>query len=276
MSRPRNLDTVKRKVARLQDQRRRYGLGHMALLAARNRLEDVALSIEGRRGVLGPAHQGYGRHSVDANRDTWTGWDWESGGGEEWTVSEPWKASLIEELLVPNMPQDGVLMEIGPGAGRWSPHLLARASELVLVDLTSRTLETCRRQLGDPTNVRYVLNDGRSLPGVEDESIDGVWSFDAFVHIAPMDVASYLREIGRVLRPGSRAVIHHSGAGKPVPSGWRSPMTRKLFANLASEAGLEVDRQFNAWAGGQHGVAGYGAAMTIMHAPAIAEAQVTR
>ena len=92
--------------------------------------------------------------------------------------------------------------------------------------------------------MRYVLNDGRSLPGVEDESIDGLWSFDAFVHIAPMDVASYLREIGRVLRPGSRAVIHHSGAGKPVPSGWRSPMTRKLFANLATEAGFEVDSQF--------------------------------
>ena len=274
MSRPRNLQTVKRKVARLQDQRRRYGLGHMALLATRNRIEDVVLSIEGRRGVLGPAHQGYGRHSVDANRDTWTGWDWESGGGEEWTVSEPWKASLIEELLIPNMPADGVLMEIGPGAGRWSPHLLARAGELVLVDLTARTLETCRRQLGDPPNVRYVLNDGRSLPGVEDESIDGSGpSTPSSTSRRWTSPRSARDRRGCAPAPRGDPPLR---PGKPVPSGWRSPMTRKLFANLASEAGLEVDSQFNAWAGGQHGVAGYGDAMTIMHSPAIAEAQVTR
>ena len=48
-----------------------------------------------------------------------------------------------------------------------------------------------------------------------------------------------------MLRPGGVAVIHHADGrnlGKlPSRSGWRSPMSRHLFATLAADRGLAVD-----------------------------------
>jgi SAM-dependent methyltransferase len=78
-----------------------------------------------------------------------------------------------------------------------------------------------------------------------------VWSFDVFVHIAPLDQARYLMEVSRVLAPGGVAVIHHADGRNrgllPSRQGWRSPMSRRLFATLAAERKLTVDRQLDAW-----------------------------
>lgn len=237
---------------------REFGPGYAALAVSRKlagwlpeRIDDRMLAIEGRRGVMGPAHKRWTQHSVTTNREVWSSWEWE-GGGEEWTASEAWKASLIADVLEPTMPAGGTILEIGPGAGRWTDALHQRASELILVDITETTLELCRERLGDPGNVAYVCSDGTGLRGVATDSVDAIWAFDAFVHIAPLDVASYLTEIRRVLRAGAIAVIHHTG--RRDPKGWRSPMSAALFGNLARERGLVVERQFDTWAGGRHGV----------------------
>lgn len=218
-------------------------------------IEGRLLEIEGARGVLGPAHRSYTGHSVDKNRSIWSSWDW-SRGGDEWNdfdEPEQWKAALVDEVLLPHLGDARAILEIGPGAGRWSEILQPRAKRLVLVDVTERALELCRERLGEAANVEYVLSEGGAFPEVEDDSIDWVWSFDAFVHIAPLDVASYLGEIARVLRPSGTALIHHSGRLVRFP-GWRSPMTALLFAQLARERGLEVTRQFDSWSDGRFGV----------------------
>ena len=133
------------------------------------------------------------------------------------------------------------IVEIGPGAGRFSEVLAERAERLVLVDVTDEALRRCREHLGERPGVEYVRTDGASLPGVEGGSVDLVWSFEAFVHMQPVDVAAYVGEIARVLRPGGRAVIHH--AGRRDRSGWRAPMSAALFARLARDRGLEVESQ---------------------------------
>lgn len=79
---------------------------------------------------------------------------------------------------------------------------------------------------------------------VEDRSVQAVWSFDVFVHVAPVDQAGYLSEIARVLSPGGVAVIHHANGRNrgslPSRHGWRSPMTAGLFGALAREHDLDV------------------------------------
>ena len=95
------------------------------------------------------------------------------------------------------------MLEIGPGAGRWSEVLLARATRLVLVEENEAALAECRARLGESGKVEYVRGEGSDLTGVADRSIDAVWSFDVFVHLAPLDVAGYLSEIARVLAPGA-------------------------------------------------------------------------
>ena len=103
---------------------------------------------------------------------------------------------------------------------------------------------------------------------MEDGSIEAVWSFDVFVHVAPGDQVAYLGEIARVLAPGGTAVLHHSDGRNrgqlPSRSGWRSPMSRRLFAALAAGRGLQVECQFDSWGpDGRDDLSAYGDAITV-------------
>jgi SAM-dependent methyltransferase len=251
--------------------RRFAGRARRLTVRAAQYVEDVRLRAEQGRLELGPAHLAWSGNSAARNRDRWTGWDW-SRAGEEWTASPEWKAALIDDVLERLMPPRGVLLEIGPGAGRWSRALLARATRLILVDVSPRPLELCRAALADASNVDYILSSGCDLPGVADASVDAVWSFDVFVHVAPTDQAGYLREIARVLAPDGLAVIHHADGRNrgraPSRQGWRAPMSRGLFARLAADAGLALERQFDSWgASGEFDLAAYADAITVVRKP---------
>ncbi len=95
-------------------------------------LEDRRLTGEQWRGVLGPP--------TDSHRRYWSAYVWR-GLGEEWTASPEWKRGLIEDVIARWIPEGAVVLEIGPGAGRWSGVLAARASRLVLADVSERPLE---------------------------------------------------------------------------------------------------------------------------------------
>jgi SAM-dependent methyltransferase len=234
------------------------------------RIVDLRLEREQARAVLGPAHRGWRGNSAGENERRWTSWDW-SAGGEEWTASPEWKQALIDDVLLPTIPPGGTVLEIGPGAGRWSAVLAPRAERLVLVDVTPHVLELCRERLGDPPHVAYVRSHGSDLPGVADASVDAVWSFDVFVHVAPLDQARYLEELARVLRPGGVAAIHHAdgrnNGALPSRAGWRAPMSAGLFAALAARRGLAVERLVRSWSGGRHDLGAYGDVITVLRKP---------
>jgi SAM-dependent methyltransferase len=227
--------------------------------------QDRRLTREQRLGVLGPAHRRW-RGPTD-HRRYWSAYDW-SDLGEEWNASPEWKRALIEDVLARWITEGVAVLEIGPGGGRWSEALSQRASTLVLADVSERPLELCRERFAGNDRIGYVLSSGSDLPGVEDGSIDAVWSFDVFVHVAPRDQAAYLTEIARVLAPDGVAVIHHADGRNrgqlPSRVGWRSPMSRKLFATLAVERGLRVECQFDSWGrDGQYDLSAYGDAITV-------------
>jgi SAM-dependent methyltransferase len=228
-------------------------------------VEDRRLTTEQRRGVLGPAHLRW-RPPVD-HRRCWSDYDW-SGRGEEWNASPEWKQALVDDVLARWIPAGGAVLEIGPGAGRWSEALAARASRLALVDVSERPLELCRERFREDTRIEYIVSSGNDLPGVEDESIDAAWSFDVFVHLTPRDQAAYLEEIARVLVPGGVAVLHHSDGRNrgrlQSRSGWRSPMSRRLLAALAVERDLRVECQFASWGRDQrHDLSAFADAITV-------------
>jgi SAM-dependent methyltransferase len=124
-------------------------------------IEDRRLTAEQRRGVLGPAHSRWrGNSSID-NRERWSGYDW-GGRGEEWNASPEWKQSLIDDVLARWIPSGAAVLEIGPGAGRWSEVLAERALRLVLVDVSERPLELCRERFNDDPHIQYVLSSGKA------------------------------------------------------------------------------------------------------------------
>jgi ubiquinone/menaquinone biosynthesis C-methylase UbiE len=196
-----------------------------------------------------------GNTSVARNYEKWTNYDW-GEAGEEWTSSPEWKQSLIDEAMLKYMNSSNDVLEVGPGAGRWTEALQKVAQNLLVVDLSDKCIELCRKRFARCSNIKFFANDGFSLPFIPDESIDYLWSFDVFVHIAPCDAEKYAAEFSRIFRKGARGVIHH--ANEVVSDGyWRSRMTGQRFSQILQGCGFTVIRQFSRWGDDeQYGVPG--------------------
>jgi SAM-dependent methyltransferase len=196
-------------------------------------------AIEKRRGV-----PGMGAPEIQVL--IWDAWDWESDGGEKWTESKGWKDSVIRDVLRPRVPHGSDVLEIGPGAGRWTETLVELANSLTLVDVSSRCIEICRERFGHFDHVAFYVTSGSDLSFIDDDQIDVVWSFDVFVHLAAADIEAYLTEFARVMRPEGQAIIHHAASGG-AQGGWRSAMTTEEFAQMAMRTGFIVVEQFDSW-----------------------------
>jgi SAM-dependent methyltransferase len=157
---------------------------------------------------------------VDHNLAIWSdSWDW-SRAGDEWSDWWGGTEALWTTVLLPRIHAfvpTGTILEIAPGYGRWTQYLKDLCEQLVVVDLTERCIDHCRRRFADADNIEYHVNDGRSLAMVADGSIDFAFSFDSLVH-AEMDVLdAYLEQLARKLTPDGVGFIHHSNLGSYLP-----------------------------------------------------------
>jgi Methyltransferase domain len=147
-------------------------------------------------------------------------YDWKDAG-EEW--SEPWGSSAAQwaGAILPRirdcLPVETIL-EIAPGFGRWTCYLKDHCQNLWIVDPAVECIDACRRRFAADARIRCYVNDGRSLSMLPDNSVDFVFSFDSFVHLAPEIVRSYLGELGKKLKLGGRGFIHHSNFGEYADS----------------------------------------------------------
>jgi ubiquinone/menaquinone biosynthesis C-methylase UbiE len=208
-----------------------------------------------------------GINSPELNRAIWRAWNWDAGG-EEWTVSPEWRESLVRCILDPEMPRDGHIVEIGPGAGRWTGPLIERSARYTGADISDTCVALCRERFGGSGKATFHVTSGCELSMVPDASADAVWSYDVFVHINEPEAAAYAREFARILRPGGRGVIQH-GAVAGERGGWRSDVTTGSFTRLLREAGLKVERQFESWedSGQRYPCGFYGDVITVFSRP---------
>lgn len=197
--------------------------------------------------------------------------------GDEWTEFslacgapyETWKDSLARTFLIPYLKETSVVVEIGPGHGRWTVMIPPRIQKgtLYLVDISRSCIEYCRKRLGDyppnphdaamvrgtkNPNIQYRVTGGRDLQFCVSSSVDFVFAFDTFVHVEESEVRPYVKEFFRVLKPQGMGVIHH--VGNPTPeqrqNGARSQVSGRQFGDILRDAGFFVIRQTDEWAGG--------------------------
>ncbi len=154
--------------------------------------------------------------STEWNLSKWNDrYHWDDGG-DAWSlawgnVEMQWQSTLRPRIhrFVPT----GRILEIGPGHGRWTAFLKDLCDELVVVDLSPRCIDACKKRFGETGNIRYFVNDGSSLEMIEDDSVDFVFSFDSLVHVEADVISDYLDQLARKIRKEGAGFIHHSNAG---------------------------------------------------------------
>jgi SAM-dependent methyltransferase len=103
------------------------------------------------------------------------------------------------EVVLPDFPAEGLIMDIGGGGEGVIGQL--KGKQVVAVDLSKRELEEAP---GQPL-IKIVM-DARDLKFL-DKTFDTATVFFTFMYIAPADHAKVFQEIQRVLRPGGRLLI---------------------------------------------------------------------
>jgi SAM-dependent methyltransferase len=144
------------------------------------------------------------------------------GRGDFEAVGQAVADAFVEKARI---GPDASVLDVGCGVGRVARVLatyLEPGGRYVGFDIVAEAIEWCRRaygtcypnfefRLADVANARYSpRSDGRAVDyrfPAEDGAFDGVLVSSVFTHMRAAEVASYLREINRVLRPGGRCVI---------------------------------------------------------------------
>ncbi|MBZ5633995.1 MAG: class I SAM-dependent methyltransferase [Acidobacteriia bacterium] len=101
-------------------------------------------------------------------------------------------------------PLDLDALEIGCGVGRMTKMMARIFRHVTAVDVSAEMIQRAKTNLSGLDNVNVVLGDGATLSALKDASYDFAFSFIVFQHIPTVEVvASYCREVYRVLRPGA-------------------------------------------------------------------------
>jgi SAM-dependent methyltransferase len=140
------------------------------------------------------------------------------------------------------------VLDIGCGVGRLTRPLAERAGHVYGIDISAEMLALAGRHHADLDNVEWLLGDGSTLQPVPDMSVDVCLSHVVFQHIPdPRITMNYVREMGRVLRPGGSAVfqVSNSSPAHAARRGARAQV-RRLAAALGRAPGGQRDR---AWLG---------------------------
>lgn len=193
--------------------------------------------------------------SIDQNRANWDNPDKWLHDGEEW--SQSWSSThsmwltTIQPRIGSLLPTDH-LLEIACGHGRVTAWLLPQCRRYTGVDLAPSCVKICSERFATSSHASFHETDGRTLPMVADESVDLAFSWDSLVHAESEAVLSYVAELGRVLKPGGRAFLHHSNLAAFVVDGkvtipnkhWRATtVDARLVREAAARHGLRAEAQ---------------------------------
>lgn len=180
--------------------------------------------------------------SVDENFEMWqetyrwpdAGDEWSSGWGGPHDQWRNWLAPRLAASTGGRSTCSAVAVEIGCGHGRWTQFLASAHERVIAVDLAPACVAATRARFEDDDSVTVLQCDGSSLRGVEDASVDLVFSFDSLVHADAITMDAYVAECARVLRLDGVAFLHHSNLGACVPDRSRLLQRRSIRRFLAS------------------------------------------
>ena len=156
--------------------------------------------------------------------------------------------SILEDWGVLGVHRDA--LEIGCGIGRLMVPLSSRVRSLVGTDVSPGMISAATRRLEGLSNTRVQLTTGQNLSEFDSDSMDLIYSVDAFPYVVLSGqalVKRYFSEVRRLLRPGGDFVLFNYAYGRS-----RDDINDEVLA-YAQVAGLQIIRAdespFQIWNG---------------------------
>ena len=112
---------------------------------------------------------------------------------------------IKDEYLIPNI-EGKTILDIGSFDGKWT-NFMGGAKRVICGDLDQKGFDLTKRRLGWDS-LEFYLCEGDNLNGIEDKSIDFVFSMDSLVRSERDLINKYIYEIKRVLAPGGKVCFH--------------------------------------------------------------------
>lgn len=140
-------------------------------------------------------------------------------------------------------------VELACGRGRHVPRYINDAGHITLVDILEKNIDLCRMRFSHTDKISYVVNNGYDLSVLPNDRYTSLFTYDSMVHFELLDISNYLKETYRILRPGGKALFHHSNNDSDYKASYdngtesRSFMSKNIFAYLAYRAGFEIEDQ---------------------------------
>ncbi len=110
-------------------------------------------------------------------------------------------------FLLPHISNKSVL-EIGCLDGKWSQYIVPIAQHTFLVDLSKEILPALQNKLNNPERYTFYETKGYELNGIEDASIDYIFSMDTLVRVNKRFLNLYFKEFKRVIKKNGKILIH--------------------------------------------------------------------
>jgi ubiquinone/menaquinone biosynthesis C-methylase UbiE len=141
------------------------------------------------------------RHYVDTSRTDWSDQQFFASGDQ--AIREDILTDMVN-ICQGKEPKDMRVLEIGCGAGRLTRGLSSLFGEVHAVDVSGEMIAQARVALKDHPNVQLYQNNGYDLSVVPELGFDFAYSSIVFQHIPSRDIIeNYVREVSRLLRPGT-------------------------------------------------------------------------
>jgi len=159
------------------------------------------------------------RHYVATGQTRWTDEEFFASGRQE--IAEDILNDL-ENVCQGRDPKSMRVLEIGCGAGRVTRALGEVFGEVHAVDVSGEMVRLAREAAAGMTNVFVYQNNGMDLSVIPNVPFDFAFSVIVFQHIPSLHVIeSYVRDVGRLLRPGGLFKFQVLGHPPAEPSRWR-------------------------------------------------------
>ena len=107
-------------------------------------------------------------------------------------------------------PQEGKILDIGSGPGRYSIELLKRGYEVSLMDLSEKSIDMAKRNI-ESMELKandYICGDALYLDFIKDNTFDGILLMGPMYHVQSReDRIRILENCMRILKPGGIILI---------------------------------------------------------------------